>query len=153
MIIESYLNLLFEQLMKNAPTFIYEILHGKKPPTQLRGRTVTHKKKIIDGIEIDAGIPTSVIKKLNNIKEIEMRSSCQGESEERPSFIIFRLNKNIDIKKFVKKLNNKKDIKAGFDLGNQGRYRIGVTWWTWYGKKGNTEWWESLPKKIIDSLK
>lgn len=156
--LDNYLNYIFEQQNSrtrgmNAPEFAYYTLYGKKPD-RIRGRTDEHAKKKISGIEIDRDIPSKTIKELFKIKEIEMRSSCQGSSEIRPSFIIFR-PKNQDekyVKKLVKNLNKQNEIKSQYDLGQQGKYRICVTWKTWAGKDGNEEWWLSLPDKIRKSV-
>lgn len=136
---------------KNAPSFIYEILHGKAK--YLRGRTIEHQQKIWNGISIDAHIPTDALEKLNRMEEIELRSSCEGSGPERPTFLIFRLKEAEDIKKaenFVKTMNTFDDIKCDFDTGNMGFIRIGVTTDLWYEK--NTEefhqWWTTLPLKF-----
>jgi hypothetical protein len=157
-VLDEYINLLFEgaQTNLNAPEFAYYTLYDKKPePNMLRGRTGNHNKKIIDGIEIDTRIPNKTIKKLFEIDEIEMRSSCQGESDIRPSFIIFRPNnqKKKYVKKLVENLNNQDDIRSKYDIGRkEKKFRICVTGNTWAGKKGNTKWWLSLPDKIYNSL-
>lgn len=140
---------------ENAPTFIYKIAHDKNPDTFISGR-INHPKKYINGIDIDKYIPTNSIKKLNNIPEIEMRSSCQGESSDRPAFIIFRLvDKNINLNRFIKNLNTFEDIKVGHGVGNGGFVRIGITNPdVYYGIDLNiyNKWWNELPIKIIKSL-
>ena len=138
----------------NAPTFIYRIAHGKSGGF-MQGH-INHPSQMINGISIDSGIPADVIKKLNNIPEIEMRASCQGESEERPAFIIFRLP-NKDPKKLVNGLNKCKDIKAGYDTGNQGQIRIGITnpdiYYNMSNKARYQEWWNILPGMIKNALR
>lgn len=157
-LIDQYIELLKEgaQTNFNAPEFAYYTLYDKKPkPGMLRGRTGNHPKKMINGVEIDKEIPTKAIKELNKIDEIETRSSCQGESDIRPSFIIFRpINQDEKfVKKFIKNLNKQKNIKAKYDIGRkEQKYRICVTWMTWAGKDNNKEWWLNLPKKIKNSL-
>lgn len=156
-LLNEYINYLFEttQSNMNAPEFAYYTLYNKKPkPGQIRGRTGSHYKKKINGIEIDKRIPSKTIKELFKIKEIEMRSSCQGENEERPSYIIFRpINQDEKyVKKLVNNLNKQKEIKSNYDIGRQGKYRICVTWKTWSEKEGNEKWWKELPNKIKNSL-
>lgn len=141
----------------NAPMFIYKILYGKYPSPPLYGRGADHRSKLINGIAIDYNIPTLAIHKLNDIDKIELRSSCEGTDELRPTFLIFRcLDRNEKYtKKVVKSLNKFEDITAGYDLGLGGEYRIGVTTHLWYSvehKKRFIQWWAALPFKIIKSL-
>jgi hypothetical protein len=138
----------------NAPTFIYKILYNKLPTFFIIGR-VNHKTKIINNILIDKNIPTNVIKDLMNIPEIEMRSSCEGNDKNRPSYIIFRsINQEKDfVNSLENNLNQQKNIKAKAEIGNNNFYRIGVTYFTWYGKTGNNKWWKMLPMKIKSSIK
>ncbi len=136
---------------QNAPSFIYEILHGR--PKFIRGRTIEHREKIWNGIAIDAHIPTDALDKLDRIEEIELRSSCEGSGPEQPTFLIFRFRESKDIKKaenFVMALNYFEDIKCGFDTGNMGLLRIGVTTPLWYEKNPEkfNQWWMSLPVKF-----
>lgn len=147
---------LFEQRV-NAPQFIYKILYNDDPPF-MRGRTDEHSKVYYNDIPIDSDIPLDAVKKLNNIKGITITSSCEGSNEKKPTFVIFRSNnQNKDyVKKIVNNLNNYQDIKAGFDIGNAGMYRIGVTHpnGLYYSKdkKLFEKWWKELPKKIQESL-
>ncbi len=138
----------------NAPTFIYKILYKQYPRFPLRGRAVNHPSKLINDIPIDKNIPTNVMKELFNIHAIEMRSSCEGQDKEHPSFIIFRPTNQTPayVKDIITKLNKNEDIKAEAEKGNQGFYRIGVTFHTWYGHKGNRLWWNTLPNKIKKSI-
>ena len=140
---------------KNAPSFIYEILHEKTK--FIPARTVTHQEKIWNGIGIDAHIPTDALDKLNRMEEIELRSSCEGSGPEQPTFLIFRLRTPKDIKKaenFVIALNYFEDIKCGFDTGNMGLLRIGVTTSLWYEKNPEkfNQWWMALPVKFAIAL-
>lgn len=156
-VLEKYLYQLNEDTSRNlnAPEFAYYTLYDEYPPPRmLRGRTHDHPSKMVNNVEIDKGIPTKAINELMKIKEIEMRSSCQGESENRPSFIIFRPNKQNKsyVEKLIKNLNKKDQIKAKYDIGKAGQYRVCVTWHTWYGAKNNQEWWNALPKKIKTSV-
>jgi len=139
----------------NAPEFIYSILYGKS--INMRGRTVDHPEKIINGVGIDKAIPTKAINELNKIKEIESRSSCQGSNLEKPTFFIFRFKRNPSknyIEQFCQKLKDQ-GYHCGFDLGREGFYRIGVTGRLWYSgdnKKEFEKWWLELPNKIQQSL-
>jgi len=82
---------------KNAPSFIYEILHGQ--PKFLLGRTDSHKQKMWKNIAVDEHIPTEALDELDRIGEIELRASCEGSGPERPTFLIFRLRGEENIKK------------------------------------------------------
>lgn len=141
----------------NAPTFIYWVLHGKYPSSFMYGRGASHPEKIVNGIAIDKPIPDSAFKSLLRIKGIETRSSCAGESDKKPTFLIIRLpgkNENY-VKSFVKKINSYPDITCAYDIGNEGQPRIGITTNLWYSKdpKAFVGWWEELPKKIQTALK
>lgn len=141
----------------NAPTFIYWVLYDKYPPRPLFGRGAAHKEKVINGVGIDKVIPSKAIKKLFKMKEIECRSSCQGSDENMPTFLIIRLRKNTksNVKRFVSKINKYDDIKANYDVGNNGQYRIGITNHLWYSpdkKKEFVKWWLELPEKIKRSM-
>ena len=141
----------YRENKKNAPSFIYEILHGK--PKFLPGRTMAHQEKIWNGISIDAHIPTDALDKLNRMEEIELRSSCEGHGPEQPTFLIFRLRKSKNIKKaenFAIAMNSFEDIKCGFNTGNMGFIRIGVTTSLWYEKDPEklNQWWMALPLKF-----
>lgn len=141
---------------ENAPEFIYSILYDKQPP-RLRGRTVDHPEKIINGVGIDKSIPTKAIKELNNIPEIEPRASCQGNDEARPTFFIFRFKNNPDenyIERFCQEVNKNQKYKAGYGTGGEGFYRIGVTGHLWFdgsNKKEFEDWWLNLPNIIKKS--
>lgn len=145
----------FSSNKKNAPTFIYEILYNKEPDRFMGGRDISHDTKRINGIDIDKNIPTDVMKELMNIKEIEMRSSCEGQDGDHPAFIIFRPENQDEeyIKTLVHNLNKENSLKAGYEKGNKGFYRVGVTWYTWYdGKLDNKNWWKNLPKKLKENI-
>lgn len=136
---------------KNAPSFIYEVLYGK--PKYIPGRTVEHRKKIWNGIPIDEHIPTDALDKLNRFEELELRSSCEGSGPEKPTFLIFRFKGQEDIKKvesFVKAMNIFEDINCGYDIGNMGFFRIGVTTLLWHEENPDKfhQWWMMLPVKI-----
>ena len=142
----------------NSPTFIYSVLYGKRPDPPLvpRDSSVNHKQYTIDGVAVDKNVPKEAMLKLWDIKEIETRSSCEGSSSIRPTFLVIRTkNRNkVYIQKFCDKLNKYKDIKCGFDIGNSGEYRIGITTPLWYEKDKIKfiRWWMSLAEKIKLSL-
>lgn len=142
----------------NAPTFIYKIIYNKYPDFNLVGNTGEHKQKTINNISIDYNIPTNAIIKLNNISSITVRSSCQGYDDIRPSYLIFLPNnQNIEyVKKLVKKLNDNKNIISGYVVGNNNKFRIGVTNKNlWYSENNADEfnkWWNNLPSILIKNL-
>jgi DNA polymerase Ligase (LigD) len=135
----------------NAPMLAWKTLYGKNPP-YITGRSDSHAKKIIQGVELDANIPVAAFKGINAIAGLHTRSSCEGSGKDRPTFVIFRMD-NQDanfVKTIVAKLNKDKAIKAGYDLGRQKRYRICVTTLLWYDKdpKRFLWWWNRLPQVI-----
>jgi hypothetical protein len=141
----------------NAPSFIYKIVYGKDPDPWIRGRETNHPTKLYNGINIDQQIPTKALNQLNKIKDIEIRSSCQGENNRHLTFLIFRpKNQNEQyVKNLVSKLNNQENIIAGYDKGNDNHFRIGVTTKLYYSdsnRKEFLEWWVSLPKKIKECI-
>lgn len=139
----------------NAPMFIYSILYDRKPPF-IPGRTSNHPQKMFKGILVDKQIPEKALIKIFLIGDIITRASCQGESDIKPTFLIFRpTNQNKKyIDKFVSKLNKFEDIKAGYDQGREGFYRIGVTTNLWHDDNPTLfrQWWNKLPDRIQTSL-
>jgi hypothetical protein len=138
---------------KNAPSFIYEILYGREK--HLSGRTVAHREKMWKGIPVDEHIPTTALDELDEIKEIELRASCEGSGPETPTFLIFRFRQEPDanqVATFVRAMNVVEDIKCGADLGGMDRYRFGLlpSYPLWYEKDREkfVLWWLELPKKI-----
>lgn len=136
---------------KNAPSFIYEILHGE--PKFLAGRTDTHDQKMWKGISVDEHLPTRALDELDRIEAIELRASCEGSGPDRPTFLIFRFRGTEDLTKiasFVKGLNAIGNIRCGAERGAMGLFRIGVTTSLWYEKDHRRfeEWWLELPLKI-----
>jgi len=143
---------------KNAPEFIYSILYQTDPP-MIRGRSANHLQRLINGVNIDNHIPEKAIKLLNNIKEIEPRSSCEGSNNQHPTFFIFRFRKDSReeyVKDFCNKLSKNRKYKCGYELGRQGYYRVGITNKLYYSKENEkkfNQWWLELPNEIIDTLK
>lgn len=144
----------------NAPSFIYKILYGDD--VDIRGYDYTDNKVHVkynydNETQVDSEIPRQALDDLNSIKEIELRSSCQGYNEKRPTYLIFRpLNQKEEyVKKLVNNLKQQRNLKAGFDIGNNGHFRIGVTTNLYYSddnKDKFQQWWLDLPKKIKKSL-
>jgi len=138
---------------KNAPEFIYSILYNTTPP-MIRGRSANHPQQVIDNVGIDKDVPEKAIKLLNNISQIEPRSSCQGSDKEHPTFFIFRFTNNPNqkyIKSFCDNLSKNDQYKCGFEIGRQGLYRIGITNHLWYSEETKDEfnkWWLLLPEEI-----
>lgn len=143
---------------KNASTFIYSILHPDEE-VFIRGR-LRGEERIKDyrGIEVDEKIPEKALDQLFSIDQIETRSSCQGHSEERSTFLIFRFkDKNLEekVESIVGCLNKNEDIVSGYDLGSEGKIRVGVTTNMYYSperEKIFNKWWESLASKILNCL-
>lgn len=140
----------------NAPSFIYWVIYGEYPSGNMSGRTTQHPEKIVDGVGIDKAIPTQAIKDINKIEEIEPRSSCQGESETKPTFLIIRLpNKNEEkIKVFCENMRKYEGTFCNYDIGNQGQPRLGITTLLWPEKDEEAfkTWWEELPGRIEEAL-
>lgn len=141
----------------NAPEFIYQIIYGELPSGGLRGRGAEHPEKIVNGVGIDKAIPKKAIRQIDKISKIETRSSCQGESEIRPTFLIIRIPGATEnqVKKFVDNMSSFQDIYCGYDIGNEGQIRIGIATLLWPEKdmKSFKRWWLELPEKIQRSLK
>ncbi|MBI9086247.1 MAG: hypothetical protein JEZ11_21790 [Desulfobacterales bacterium] len=90
---------------------------------------------------------------LNRIKEIELRSSCEGSGPDNPTFLIFRFKaapSAEEINQFVVGMNSIQEIHCGAEVGNTGFYRVGVTTSLWYEKDKDRflKWWKELPLKI-----
>ena len=140
---------------KNAPSFIYEILHNE--PRFLPGKTDAHGQKPWKGITVDEHIPSEALDQLDQIEEIELRASCEGSDLERPTFLIVRFRGEEDIanvRNFVTAMNAFEDVVCGAGRGAMGRIRIGMTAALWYEKNRRqfAEWWLGLPTKIRVAL-
>ncbi len=138
-------------MRKNAPSFIYEILHGE--PRFLPGRTDSHGQQMWRDISVDEHLPVEALDELAAIEAIELRASCEGSGLDRPTFLIFRFHAEEDPEKianFVKGMNAVGDLRCGAERGAMGRFRIGVTTSLWYEKDPHRfqEWWLELPLKI-----
>ncbi|MFW6233121.1 MAG: hypothetical protein ACOC3Z_00490 [Nanoarchaeota archaeon] len=135
----------------NAPTLAHYAMSGKY--RFISGRAMSHPDRKICGTNacamIDKKIPKKPMKTLLSLKEIEMRSSCQGSQYHGP-FFIFRpskLNNDKYCDNLCDKIDDNKDLIARFGLGRQGQNRIIVTK-TQNSKLKNEEWW----KKAVNSV-
>ena len=140
----------------NAPTFAYKCYYGKFPEPPISGREASHPQMMYRGIGIDKHIPKKALDDLNSISEIELRSSCEGDSERHLTFLIFRpLDRNKrTADRITKNLNKFKDLKACWNVGNEGLPRIIITAGLWYDKDPSMfkRWWLELPIKVKRSL-
>ena len=148
----------------NAPMFAWSVFHGKKAPF-IPGNTDWHSKVRINtpaGVwNIDSEIPIKPLFKLNEIKGIIVRASCQGHPAidsypEMNTYVIFKPeNQGINyVKELVNKLNSNKNIKAGFGRGTFDKFRVAVVAPFHYDSnpKEFKKWWERLPniiKKVL----
>jgi len=148
---------LFRQKQKlNAPEFAYFCLNKKMPNPPISGREASHPQMMYRGIGIDKYIPMKALNDLNSIKEIELRSSCQGDSERHLTFVIFRLmNRDENYAKEVSsKINKHKHLSCCYNVGQEGLPRIIITANLWYEKDPVLfkKWWLSLANIIRKSL-
>jgi len=140
----------------NAPTLAYKCVYGRFPSTNITGMFNINHQKYKD-IEIDDSLDINIIDKLNNIKNIEIRSTCSGHNKDRVTYIIFRTNNQDEdfIKRVVAKLNFDK-TKCVYDIGNGGEYRICVATRNWYRIDANNNswlnWWKLIPDKINSAV-
>ena len=114
-----------------------------------------HKKRIWNGMEVDVHLKDKWLVSLNNIKGIEIRSSCEGHDKDWVAFVIFRflepkLEKN---KKLVERVISNieasdKITKSSANIGRGGRIRFIVAAPTWYGHKDWDHWWKTLVTRI-----
>lgn len=136
----------------NAPTFAYQTLYGKNPPEMLNGRT-RGKKKIWHGLDVDEGLKDEWLEKLNNLP-IEMRSSEEGKSADRPAFVIIRMPKEED--DWVCDMTfalRKEGLTTSYGIGQGSRPRICIVEKLWRGMPEWEAWWKNLPDKISRAYK
>jgi len=148
---EQYIN---QNNKMNAPTFAYYTLYNKLPSPPISGREISHQSKLIKNIPLDSNIPEDAFLKIYNIRNIETRSSCEGQDKRHPTFLIIRLlNKSTESTElFVNTINKMKNIKSSFNIGMAGLPRICITWYTWFEHKDYYKWWNDLPYKINKSI-
>ncbi|MCE7740150.1 MAG: hypothetical protein GPJ50_12310, partial [Candidatus Heimdallarchaeota archaeon] len=101
----------------NAPTFAYQTVYGKNPEEFLSGRTDA-PKKMWQGRAVDEGLKDEWLEKLNNLP-VEIRSTDEGKSKERPAFVVLRMPKEYDAlhKEMVENLKKQSDLFVKFDIG------------------------------------
>ena len=138
----------------NAPELAYKTIYNKE--LSLRGRIFTKEKKYKD-FYVDNDLDIKLLDRLNNIKNIEIRSTCQGHSKERPTYIIFR-TKNQDlnyIKKIIRKLKQCPNTYVSYDIGMENKYRICVATNTFYSSNNKqwTEWWNNITNYLENIFK
>lgn len=142
---------------KNAPELAYETVYGRPPKNGLRGRAINTVEKRYKDIYIDQHLDEEVFDQLNDIRNVEIRSSCEGHSSDRPAFLIFRVSQN-KIKNIDKIVDNlhKQGVQAKYEIGNHGRYRICVATRNWYRENADNRewenWWKNLPHVIENAV-
>ena len=140
----------------NAPTMAYKTQYGKDPKPSISGRESSHPSKNYRGINIDIHIPNNALDRLNAISGIELRSSCEGDSERHLTFAIFRLTDRNpkNSAKVSACLNKISNVSSSFDVGQGGFPRICVTTNLWYNKNPREfeRWWLTIAEKIRKCL-
>ncbi len=161
-ILNKYLSRLTERKVisksANAPCVAYELVYGKKCPHK-RGKNPSHGQKLWNNFYVDENLDNKWLIDLNNIKEIEMRSSCEGHDKNWIAFVIFRL-RNKSIEKNKNKLqqiiinieSSDRLTKCAYDIGRQRRPRIIVAAPIWFKQPLWEEWWSTLALRIKKSL-
>jgi len=145
--------------VENYPKFAYQILRGKMNPNFTGKLYFTPKKKVdIQNLQIyvDEHLKDEWIHRLDRIKGIEVRSTCQGHDSKYVTHIIFRpLNQDLDyIKDKVNFINkNLPDTKCDYMFGHfDNTYRIGLVTRTWYREGTDNSNWERWWEKTISFL-
>ena len=159
MLIESYLDEI--QQRKPSPTFAYELVYGKEIKGWRTGRYLKpHESRLWNGVEVDAHLKDKWLHDLNNIKEIEIRGSCEGHEKDWITYISFRFkNKKYENKEYLDRvvtvLSSNKYTFAGWDIGMENRPRIVVASSLYYGHPKQKEWekwWDTLAFRIQKTL-
>ncbi len=163
------LSYLFERSLKtlgdpnrvNAPMIAWSVYYQKSPPF-IWPNIAEHPKKVWKGLKVDKVIPTNALDQLEAIEDIKGTSSCQGtftkdrKLKEVPTYFIFRpVNQDKNYcESITSKLNRYPLTRAGYGMGNAGKYRICVVGDMSYeiDSRGFTQWWNALPKRIRASL-
>ena len=135
----------------NAPTFAYQAVYKKDPEQFLSGRT-NAPKKMWNGFDVDKGIKDEWLDRLNKLP-VEIRSTDEGKSWDRPAFVVIRMPEEYDnlYEKMGENLEKNQDLHIKADIGMTGRPRICIAGKIKKGDKGWEQWWESLPVKIEDA--
>ncbi len=137
----------------NAPCAAYETVYGKKCP-HTRGMHPNHLKRNWNGMEVDEHLEDKWLNDLNNIKGIEIRSSCEGHDKNWVAFVIFRFLTNRSDGESVKsKLEaNDKITKCSYHIGRGGKMRYIVAAPIWYKHKDWNKWWSTIANRIKGSI-
>lgn len=134
----------------NSPSLAYKAVYGETK--WLPGRTGGAEHEC-DGAFVDEHIKCEWMQKLNAIPGIELRASCEGHSEERVAYIVFRLKEDESrAKEISAALSHQPELYSLSDEGMEGRPRIVVAGKTYYGQGGWEKWWSSLSEKIENAL-
>lgn len=132
----------------NAPTFAYKTVYGSAPSGYLSGRTDAPKKSW-GGHQVDVGLKNRWLDELDRLP-VEIRSTEEGKSEERPAFVIFRMPKGEDdmADAMAAKLRQYPATYSRAEVGQGGRPRICVAGKIWNTSQGWQQWWDKLPGRI-----
>ena len=133
----------------NAPTFAYRTVYGKDPEYRISGQSGA-PKRLWRNVPVDEHMKDEVLERLNDIPDIEGRSSEEGKSEDRPAFFIFRMADSGEDDKAEEIARNlrKQGIISRAETGSGGRPRIIAAQDRKYGDPGWEEWWDTLPDHI-----
>jgi len=147
---------------KPSPTFAYELIYGKSVPGGWRSGQcpLPHKSKMWNGISVDEHLEKEWLNKLNNIKNLEMRGSCEGHSKDWVSYIAFRLAPKFDknksfLNKVCSRLNKYPYTKCGWDIGTEERPRFVCATPLYYNCDKQEEWikwWKQLPTNLNKAI-
>jgi len=153
---EKHNGILFEPAVAkqekiNSPTFAYQAVYGKNPDKFLPGRISGDTEHKCNEVMVDEHIECEWIKELDSIHEIEMRASCEGHSEERVTYIVFRLKEGLGMcpEDIVIEINKIEGLYSKTDIGSEGLPRVVVAGRTYYGQSDWDYWWENM----IENLK
>ncbi len=135
----------------NSPSFAHKAVYGETK--WLSGRTGGAEHEC-DGVKVDEHIKCEWIRELNGIAGIELRASCEGHSEERVAYIVFRLKgeDKDQAKEVSTALSRQPKLYSLSDIGMEGKPRIVVAGKTYYGQEDWEGWWNSLSEKIENAL-
>jgi len=144
--------------IENAPKFAYSILYNRIDPL-FTGKLYFSPKKLVEldnneKIYVDEHLKDIWIRRLNNIKNIEIRSTCQGHDSKYITHIILRpKNQNLEyIQNKVSLLKKFPDTKCKESIGNGGLFRIGIVTKNWYRDGADNSkwnhWWENIVKYL-----
>jgi len=138
----------------NSPTFAHMAVYDKEPDIFLQGKTGFPQKLWKNSIPIDTHIDEKALERIEKIKGLELRASCEGHAPDRVSYVVVRpLSRSSDeAKKLTDRLNTQTGIHAKWDVGTGGQPRIVVAGKTWHGEKAWKNWWNKLPDKIQKAM-